>query len=271
MFGYIVTDREQLSEQERLVYRSYYCGLCQRLRERHGAWGQAALNFDMTFLYLLLASLYEPAEQTVDKRCALHPLKKRQRRLSEMADYCADMTVLLAYYNALDDWFDDQNTLKRIFAGRLEKSALRVAADYPRQSGAIRENIEKINCLEREKEISLDAVSNCFGKLLGEIFVRQEDVWSQKLRALGEDLGRFIYFMDAWEDAAKDLRHKNYNPLLQLREQPNYEEKCGEILKMFLADAVKSFEALPIVENIRILRNILYAGVWSKYAPKEKK
>ena len=78
--------------------------------------------------------------------------------------------------------------------------------------------------------------------------------------------------MDAVEDAKKDARHKNYNPLLQLKEQPDYQQRCKEILTMFLGSAAESLEALPIVENLHILRNIMYAGVWSKYtSQKEKK
>lgn len=271
MFGYIVTDREQLDQTERQQYRGYYCGLCQTLHRRHGRWGQAALNFDMTFLYLLLASLYEPKEQTEQHRCPVHPFRKQTQILSKVADYCADMTVLLAYYNALDDWNDDRNHVKHLYARRLEASAAEVAAAYPRQSQAVIENIEKINQLEREQEINLDAVANCFGKMMGEIFVLTEDNWSPKLRALGENLGKFIYFMDAWEDGEKDLKHKNYNPLLQLKDDPDYAQKCTDILTLFLSEAVLAFETLPIVDNAHILRNILYAGVWSKFISKEKK
>lgn len=271
MFGYIVTDRKQLSKEERLCYRGYYCGLCHTLYEHYGRVGQMTLNFDMTFLYVLLSALYEPEEQKIYERCIIHPLKKREKRLSEIARYCADMTVLLAYYNAMDDWHDDHNRAKLRLAQKLEGAVGELERSYPRQSAAIKDNIEAINTLEREREINLDAVSNRFGKLFGEIFVWKEDIWRDKLFALGENLGRFIYFMDAWEDAEKDQKHKNYNPLLQLKGEEDYAERCKEILTMFLGEAALVFEALPIVENAHILRNILYAGVWSKFTEKKKK
>lgn len=31
------------------------------------------------------------------------------------------------------------------------------------------------------------------------------------------------------------------------------------------AEASRAFEKLPILENVDILRNILYAGIWEKY------
>ena len=33
-----------------------------------------------------------------------------------------------------------------------------------------------------------------------------------------------------------------------------------------MAEAARSFERLPILENAGILRNILYSGVWCRYA-----
>ena len=39
-----------------------------------------------------------------------------------------------------------------------------------------------------------------------------------------------------------------------------------------MAEAALRFERLPILENVEILRNILYSGVWSRYdIAKEKR
>ncbi|HAL60498.1 MAG TPA: hypothetical protein DCP64_14335, partial [Sarcina sp.] len=37
------------------------------------------------------------------------------------------------------------------------------------------------------------------------------------------------------------------------------------LLTMLMASCCRAFEALPIVENIDILRNVLYAGVWIRF------
>jgi hypothetical protein len=39
---------------------------------------------------------------------------------------------------------------------------------------------------------------------------------------------------------------------------------------MLAAEATRAFEALPILENEDIIRNILYAGIWSKFKKDEK-
>ena len=43
------------------------------------------------------------------------------------------------------------------------------------------------------------------------------------------------------------------------------EENAEKILLMMTAEASRAFEKLPILENVDILRNILYAGIWEKY------
>ena len=70
MFGYIQADRTRLDEEQAARYRAVYCGLCRTLRREYGAISRLALTYDMTFLAMLLASLYEPDEQSGQESCA---------------------------------------------------------------------------------------------------------------------------------------------------------------------------------------------------------
>ena len=111
MFGYIVINQSEMKFKEYDVYRSYYCGLCQSLKERYGVLGQLSLNYDMTFILMLLTGLYEPEEQEAQCRCVAHPLEKHPTRRNLFTDYVADMTVLFSCYKAEDDW-EDEHSLK---------------------------------------------------------------------------------------------------------------------------------------------------------------
>ena len=84
MFGYINVNGAQLSEENKKIYQSYYCGLCRKLKEFCGKKGQALLNYDMTFLVVLLTGLYEPDTQTGEFTCMIHPMKKRQLRENDI-------------------------------------------------------------------------------------------------------------------------------------------------------------------------------------------
>lgn len=88
--------------------------------------GQALLNYDMTFLVVLLTGLYEPDTQTDEFTCMMHPMKKRQLRENDIQSYAAQMNVLLAYYNLVDDWKDDHNYTKKTIASMFEKDYQRI-------------------------------------------------------------------------------------------------------------------------------------------------
>lgn len=54
MFGYVLPVRSRLTEQEWADYRAAYCGLCHTMKRRYGFLAQFLLNYDFTFLALLL-------------------------------------------------------------------------------------------------------------------------------------------------------------------------------------------------------------------------
>ena len=46
----------------------------------------------------------------------------------------------------------------------------------------------------------------------------------------------------------------------------DYECLCRLMLTSIMSECAKSFERLPILLHADIIRNVLYSGVWSKYA-----
>lgn len=124
MFGYVVVNKPELKFMEFDVYRAYYCGLCHSLSKRHGLSGQLTLSYDMTFLVILLSSLYEPEHSVTSKRCIVHPLKRQNIISSEFTDYVADMNVILSYFKCLDDWHDDKSVLKLAYSKLLKKGSI---------------------------------------------------------------------------------------------------------------------------------------------------
>jgi hypothetical protein len=92
-------------------YKAYYCGLCRVLREKYGFLGQMTLTYDMTFLVMLLTSLYETELTREESRCVVHPMKKQKMIYNEITEYAADMNIILTYYNFVDDWQDEKSKL----------------------------------------------------------------------------------------------------------------------------------------------------------------
>ena len=273
MFGYVIPDQAGLSEEAQKRYRTAYCGLCRRIDALHGLRGRFTLSYDLTFLNLLLCSLYdgETEASSGHDRCPVHPFGGVDWRADSPTDYCADLSVALHYYNAEDKWKDDRSLLGLGFEKMLTTPAADAARRWPRQCNAIRSCLARLAEYDTAGSEDLDAVSGCFGELMAELFDYKQDHWSPELRSIGFHLGKFIYLLDAYDDLARDKRHGAYNPLKFLSEQPGYEEEMKEIFELLLAECARSFERLPCVEDADLLRNILYSGVWLKYNCKNAK
>ena len=107
--------------------------------------------------------------------------------------------------------------------------------------------------------------------MLGELYRYQEDMWADTLQRMGEALGRFIYLMDAYDDLDKDIRRGRFNALRSYSERDDYEVFIKESLTLLIAECTDAFETLPLVQDMDILRNILYAGCWTRYQQKQMK
>ena len=265
MFGYVTVNKPEIKFKDFDVYRSFYCGLCRELRERYGIPGQISLTYDMTFGVLLLSALYEPPTKKGTSRCVVHPLKPQPVRKNTVTEYCADMNVILTYYKCMDDWQDERKLTACLFGRMLNGNVKKLTRRYERQSRCLRDNLAALSACEKEKQYDIDKTAGFFGAIMAELFVYAEDEWADKLRRMGFFFGKFIYLMDAYEDIEEDLKQGRYNPLADLYKKDTFEQECQQILKMMMAETSRVFEQLPILEDVEILRNILYAGVWSRY------
>lgn len=270
MFGYVVADQANLKPEELERYRAVYCGLCRTIGKRHGQHARMTLTYDMTFLILLLGSLYEPREQDRKGRCIPHPVHSRPWVTSSVCEYAADMNVALAYYNCLDDWQDDKNLAKLGIAKSLEGAYVRICQAWPRQCQTIERELKVLSSLEKENSPSLDQTCQSFGRLMAELFVLKEDHWSSALRALGDRLGQFIYLMDAVLDRKDDDKQGHYNPISVFESQYGPFDPM-QTLTMLIGECTLAFEHLPLEQDLNLLRNILYSGVWSQYAMAKQK
>ena len=71
MFGYVTANEPELKVKDYHKYKAYYCGLCQSLKRQYGSAGQLTLAYDMTFVIILLTSLYESETKAESHRCKM--------------------------------------------------------------------------------------------------------------------------------------------------------------------------------------------------------
>jgi len=264
MFGYVTASVKELTPEQKTRYNAVYCGICRRIRVQSSQLARLGLSYDMAFLALLLMSLYEPEEEQGNRACMLHPVKPKPWVDNAFVRYAADMNVALAYYNFLDDWQDDRKIHAKLMADAFGKHYGDIENQYPRQCGAIRDCICRLNELEKAGCPNPDEPAGVFGELMAELFVVREDLWSPTLRRMGHALGRFIYLLDAAVDYDKDKRKGKYNPYIAMGMEKDW-ARWQEYLVLTMGRCTANFEMLPLVQDKALLDNILYSGVWVSY------
>ena len=286
MFGYVVVNKPELKIREFSEYKGYYCGLCHMLRDKYGLSAGLTLTYDMTFLILLLDSLYEPRQETKKRHCPIHPLRKVPMIRNVITEYAADMNILLSHGHLRDNWEDERRLSGLAGSLAFSRRAHFCEEKYPRQAEVIGRSLKKLSDLEKtymyqwtESEMGeewrmklggdvnasltadIDEVARPFGELMSELFVWKEDAFAPTLRRFGFFLGKYIYIRDAFDDREKDRKNRCFNPFLHEEDGPEFENRIRQLLDMTIRQAIAEFEKLPLEKNLTILRNILYEGV----------
>ncbi|MBR5519568.1 MAG: hypothetical protein IKU55_02505 [Clostridia bacterium] len=270
MYGYVRPAKPELKIKEFERYRAAYCGLCHALKQRFGFRARFCVNYDMT-LPILLAVDTPPI--LCHKRCAAHPLKKRCIICtSPMLDRAADMTMVLAYHK-MSDSVADSKGIKRLIArwGRflLRRGYRKAAARETEFDALTRTHLDALAALEQASTHDgavLDQTAAEFGAITAAFSLLKPEhsrIWHE----LFYHIGRYVYILDAADDAAEDFTAKRFNPL-HVRYQmtapelsAEQKEELAQTLELSLSLAASAFELLPPSEHTPIAANLLYLGL----------
>lgn len=267
MFGYIAPNPGALNEEQKNRYRCFYCGLCRELGRISGSTGRLMLSHDMTFLAILLNSLMEPGEKEEHLRCLLHPLNSRKILSNRAVSYAACMNLILMDFKCQDQIRDEHSRSAGLRHEKLKDSVLLARKEYPVQFDGIETALRELWEEEESEHPDPDRLCQLSGKMLGASFVPEwaDPYWKNGLRRLGEGLGQFVYWMDAWEDLEEDIRKGQPNPLRKWEKEEDLEDFVKTTLEMMMGETTDCFELLPLEKDLDLLRNVLYSGVWQRY------
>ena len=282
MFGYITPLKPELKIKDFAKFRSYYCGLCFHLKSNAGNIPRIALNYDMTFLAVLLDSISLTEPTVKIKRCFMHPLEKKPVIINnEALSFSASINIALYYYKIKDDIYDDKD-LKSIILEKILKPYFKKASSITKINSLIESNLKDLSDFEKNKNFNfIDEIAHPFSNIVGIILkeypfklVNDSEELRNNLYNFGYTLGKWIYLIDAFDDLEDDIKNKKFNPINHLYNKENYSfnellplikerlefsilncsYNCNEILKL-----------LPLKRNEDILKNILELGMMDKY------
>ncbi len=265
MFGYVRPWRDELKVRQNRDYEALYCGVCHALGKRHGFVARMFLNYDFTFLAMLLdGSKPEPAARRCPARLWC---RKKNCVLSAGVDAAADAGTILSYWK-LRDTVADSSFFKglpaRLLSLLLRRGYKKAAAARPEFDAQVRQCLAELTALEGEKCPSMDRTADTFARLLaGAAPPSGDSARDRAMEQLLYHVGRWIYLVDAWDDLEDDKRTGAYNPILARFDGRAEEgrETLRTTLRHSLNLACSAMALLELGHWQETVENILYLGL----------
>ncbi len=268
MFGYIRPVQGELLVKEYEFYKAVYCGLCREGGRRISRLTRFFLNHDFVFLYITRIAVTGEGVSASVKRCPYNLKKRCMVGESFSLTYTAAAFGVLLYYKILDDVRDSKGIkrlFKRIplvFASPMKNRAVKL---YPDLDKNVRESLEKLSGLESSGCSSPDLAADAFAGLTSYIAsYGTEGKTKRVLEDCGYHIGRYVYYMDAFEDAFEDSYKKSFNPLCGYYGTPELVlESADEIqttLKDSMAAFLRAYESAGDKSYDNLVKNIAFLG-----------
>jgi len=275
MFGYVTPCKMELKMKDYEKFKAYYCGLCKSIKNNIGNLPRFSLNYDMTFLAVLLDSLSETNPKYTMQHCMVHPVNKKLVLIESPAlKYSAYFNTILSYYKLVDNFNDDKSIKSKVLSIGLKPyinnypDNIKVKQDY------VERKLNELNLIESSpKGKNIDEISHPFADLTGYILSSYIDSGNSSLYWLGYNLGKWIYIIDSFDDLEKDMNQNKFNALEStLNIQGLTPDKFTEditsrvdfVLTTCAEQCLHHLNKLPLKKNEELLYNILQYGLLEK-------
>lgn len=271
MFGYIRPLKDELKVREFEAFKACYCALCHTLKTQYGTFSRFILNYDFTFLSMLL---WDEDETPVNKcaRCIASPFRKKTYcEPSRALQICAGYSIILAWWKLRDSVADEgffHSLRDRALSLLLKRAYRKASKTYVVFEQTVRSGLEELRHLEDSEGASLDAYADKFAMITAALVSEAEGAGKQ--RALSQLLyhtGRFIYIIDACDDLEDDLKNSRFNAIAQRfgikkgKLSDEDKQSLGTTLTHSCNLIGAAFELLKPNPWSSILRNIIYLGM----------
>ena len=218
MFGYVKIYKPELKIKEYEAYKGVYCTLCKEMGREYGFLSRFLLSYDGAFYVMYKLGLSKDNICVTNSRCTFNPCKKCMKVCAGDNAYkiASALTVVLAYFKLIDN-LNDSSFFKKLalypvypyFAFLKNKAKKK----YPEIFKIVEEEMQYQFDVEKENNPSPDKSADPTAKMLSRLFAYGEsDENKAKAEKFGYQLGRVVYFLDAFDDYNDDVKEKTFNP-----------------------------------------------------------
>ncbi len=271
MFGYVIPDKPNMFVKDFTLYRAFYCGLCKCIGKRCGQLMRLTTNYDMTFFSVFLHALTGEKTEIKNEGCILNPVRKKSViKPTPLMLGIADVNTILAHYKAADDVNDDKSAGKKAADALVIKRHFKKARKRnPEIAEIVRTGYEELGRLESERCENEDLIAHQFATILKELtrILAKED-YSEAAGNMMYNLGRWVYFADAYDDADEDAKKKEFNVFLtgyEYKDRASFVRDKGEdaafILNCCLKEINNSFDNVKLKAYEGVVTNVVWYGL----------
>lgn len=270
MFGYVNVTKS-LEEGQRGLWQTFMCGLCFSTKKLFGNVPRMFISNDVNFFNVLFHSLENVDVQVEQSRCFSHPIKKRSvLKPTSLTDKIAVGNVILTYLNVYDDVVDGGGTKKKAALALYKKSYRKAQQQWAELDQVICQRYEQLRKLEKSNCDSLDVVAHSFASLSQDfckLVLERSDEFAE---TLCYNVGKWIYLIDALDDAEKDLKRKNYNPFVccykatSVADLCTHKEEISFLMYAVLNRIAQSFNDLNLTKYTCVLTDVLFRSIRDK-------
>lgn len=259
MFGYVTVYKPELKIKEYEAYKGVYCTLCKEMGKEYGILSRFLLSYDGAFYVMYKLGLSGDNISVKNSRCTFNPCKKCMKINTESDAYklASTITVVLAYFKLVDN-LHDSSFFKKIllyliypYFALLKNKAKK---KYPEIFKTVEEGMQKQFEIETQENPSPDKCADPTARMLAWLFSYGEcGENKEKAERFGYQLGRAVYFLDAFDDYADDIKTKSFNPFKNTEDivsdaSLSVNLSAGALSEAFTNQQFKNFS--PIIENV---------------------
>ena len=264
MFGYVTVFKPELKIKEYEAYKGVYCTLCKEMGKEYGVLSRFLLSYDGAFYVMYKLGLSGDNISVKNSRCTFNPAKKCMKITSESDIYkiASTITIVLAYFKLVDN-LHDSSFFKRIllyliypYFVHLKNKAKK---KYPEIFKTVEEGMQKQFEIEREANPLPDKSADPTAKMLAWLFAYGEcGETREKAESFGYNLGRAVYFLDAFDDYADDIKTNSFNPFKNTEDIVNDASISINLSVGALSEALTNHDFKNFSS---IIENVVYDGL----------
>lgn len=273
MFGYILPDKPNMYMKDYALYKAFYCGMCKSIKCEQGQLMRLSVNYDVTFINILLHGIMDQKIEFSTEACILNPFKKKCiLKTNPVSLNCVYLNALLADFKCRDDLDDKPSHAKRFLRGSFKGKTKRAKEKLPEVSALLDKcYIEQMEAEKNDGDFELS--SSPFANCMREVFkVLTGDKYIAEIGELAFYLGKYVYLLDAVDDFESDVKDGQFNPFkksfpeCKTKEEliTNHYKELEEVLNQILFEIKENYDNIPVFETESIITNTLWFGLGSR-------